>query len=185
MKQLKRTPNIFKSKNVVFDSSSCRAYSYSWWRFVDRVDGKIIFNSYRYSVTTAKHQRAVKGLLGDLGIKIDIDMPVPRGLQQYGSLAEAIVDAEEHLCDQYLESELKRENRNLVSKHKRHAKRLESYLENQCAFRDYEIKQLRQFGHINTVAVHQCINLESLEFDVSSALNSFRRDGFGKVVFYV
>lgn len=183
MKQLKRS-GIYKATNVTFDPATIDAYSYGWWRFVAVVEGKVIFNNYRYSNTTAKHQYKVRTLLAELGIKIDMELPLRKGID-YRPLAELILEAEEYLCDEILENEMKREERNLKAKHRRHAKRLEAYLENQCAFRDYEIKQARQFGKVNKIAVHQLVEIETLESDVQNALHNFHRDGFGTVVFYI
>jgi hypothetical protein len=185
MKQMKRSPNLWKQTNLLFDSAKIYATSYVWWKFVAIIEGKVIFNDYRYSVTTSKHQCKVRSLMTQLGIKIDITMPVPKGLQCYSSLSEAILAAEEHLCDVISESELKREERNLKAKHRRNAKKLTDYLENSVCFRDYEIKQAKQFGSVNLIAVHQIVEPKSMEHDVQNALRSFHRDGFGKVVFYV
>lgn len=183
MKLMKRA-NLYKASNVTFNPETFEAFSYVWWKFVAKVEGKVVFNNYRYSPTTGKHQYKVRRLLEQLGIKIDIEIPLPRGINST-KLAELYVTAEEYLCEAFLNEELKREERNLVSRHKRNAKKLEEYLETQVHFRDYEIKQARQFGHINKVAVHQVVEPKSLERDVENALHNFHRDGFGSVVFYV
>lgn len=81
MKYYKRL-KLYKASNVTFDPATCRAYSYDWWRFVDRVDGKVVFNNHRYSNSTAKHQSKVHGLLRELGIKIDLYVDCPTGLQR-------------------------------------------------------------------------------------------------------
>lgn len=186
MKLMKRS-GIYQASNykVTFDPSKIEARSYKWWSFVSKLDGKVVFNNYRYSVTTSKHQGKVRDLMRELGIKIDLFLSVPDGLQTCPDLGDAILKCEEHFCDAYLESELKREERNLKATHRRHAKKLEQYLENVVAFRDYEIKEVKQFGRVNMVAVHQIVDMKSLDQDVNNALHSFTRDGFGKVVFYV
>lgn len=94
---------IYKAKNVTFNPSTLDAHSYAWWRFVGVVEGKVVFNNYRYSVTTAKHQRMVGVLLKELGIHVDIIMPLPRGIRHDQTLAEMIQESEEHLCDKFLE----------------------------------------------------------------------------------
>lgn len=48
------------------------ARSYNHWVFVKRIKGKVVFNDYSYSNSTAKHQSAMRGLLRDLKIKIDV-----------------------------------------------------------------------------------------------------------------
>ncbi len=184
MKQLKHS-GIWKATNVTFDPSSCNAYSYVWWRFVARIEGKVLFNNYRYSVTTAKHQRKVADLLEQLGIKVDVTMPLPRGIRADQSYAEMVVEAEEQLCYNYLKEESKRIERNERAALRRAAAKLTDYLENSVAFRDYEIKPVKQFGSYNKVAVHQVVESKTLESDVQNALHSFHRDGFGSVVFYV
>lgn len=184
MKYFKKA-GIYKASNVTFDPTKVDARSYSWWSFVACIGGKIIFNNYYYSPSTRKHQSKVRSLLDQLGITIDLTLPVPRGLQVYDNLDEVIVAAEEHLCDEFLRGELKRQERNLKAAYRRHAKRLTEHLENQVQFRDYEIRERRQFGHINVVAVHQVVELDSMENDVENALHNFHRDGFGQVYFYI
>ena len=71
MKHFKRL-NVYKASNVEFIPETCRAYSYDWWRFVDKVDGLVIFNNHRYSPSTGGHQRKVRQLLDRLGIEIDL-----------------------------------------------------------------------------------------------------------------
>lgn len=69
--------------NCTFNPETMQAYSYRHWRFVDVIKGKVVFNSYRYSQTTSTHQRAVRSLLESLGIKIDLEVEVPDGLQHF------------------------------------------------------------------------------------------------------
>ncbi len=71
MKYFKRL-NVYKASNVSFYPLTREAYSYGWWRFVAIIDGLVVFNEYRYSVSTSKHQQKVSGLLRELGIKIDL-----------------------------------------------------------------------------------------------------------------
>ncbi len=69
------------SGNNTYNPATGQAYSYNWWRYVDRVKGKIVFNDFSYSKTTNKHQWDAKSLLKELGVKIDYFLNVPRGLQ--------------------------------------------------------------------------------------------------------
>jgi hypothetical protein len=64
--------NLYKAANVTFDSHTMEAYSYAWWRFTKVIDGLLVFNEYRYSATTSKHQFKVKTLMRELGIEIDL-----------------------------------------------------------------------------------------------------------------
>ena len=111
MKYFKRL-KLYKgyNSNCTFNPETKDAYSYSWWRFVATVEGKLVFNNYRYSVTTAKHQRKVRGLLNELGIKIDIEMPLPGGIRDDQTLAEMILESEEHECDVFLERMLRKQD---------------------------------------------------------------------------
>lgn len=167
--------------SLTFNPETKEAFSYKWWKFVAMVEGKVIFNNYRYSVSTSRHQLKIRELLSQLNIKIDLQLPLPKGINGY-CLQDLIIEAEEHLCDQFLAEQLKKQDRYERAKQ---AKKLEDYLENSVAFRDYEIKEVRQFGHINTIAVHQVVDTENMERDVENALYSFHRDGFTKVIFYV
>lgn len=63
--------------------------------------------------------------------------------------------------------------------------KLVSYLENDVHFRDYEIRHVSDFGKYNKIAVHQIVESDSLESDVSDAIESFSKDGFPEVVFYI
>lgn len=120
---MKLKNGIYKASNVTFNPLTCEAYSYGWWKFVAKIDGKVIFNNYRYSNTTTKHQYKVRRLLLERGITIDIEAPFPRGIECV-FLESAILEAEENLCDQYLEAEAKRDERNQKAREARLAKKL-------------------------------------------------------------
>jgi predicted DNA-binding protein YlxM (UPF0122 family) len=64
-------------------------------------------------------------------------------------------------------------------------KKLEYHLDFEVYFRDYDIKNISEFGKINKVAVHQQVDRRTIESDVQNALYNFRRDGFGSIVFYI
>lgn len=72
----------FKASNVYFDVEKCQAYSYEWWRFVDRIGGLVVFNDYSYSISTNKHQQKVRRVLEELGLQVDVTIRAPKGLQQ-------------------------------------------------------------------------------------------------------
>lgn len=73
MKYYKRA-GIYRASNVSFNPETCEAHSYGWWCFVRKVGGKVVFNRYRYSVSTSKHQNKVRTLLAQLGIRIDLEV---------------------------------------------------------------------------------------------------------------
>ncbi len=199
MKFMKRK-GVYQASNynVTFDPKTCSAFSYSWWKFVGIVEGKVVFNNFRYSNTTSKHQSKVRSLLKDLGIKIDIEMPLPKGLpgsyrrglgMEFGqvtpegtTLNDLIKMSEEYLCDKIGEDILKQQDRSEKAKSRRLKQKLEDYLENVVHFRDYEIRSKTEFGKYNKIAVHQIV--DDVETDVETALYNFSRDGFGNVVFY-
>jgi hypothetical protein len=70
----------FKGHNgkATLDPIDVEGRSYGHWCFVRRINGKVVFNNYRYSVTTSGHQSAVRYLLADLGIKIDLEFNMGR-----------------------------------------------------------------------------------------------------------
>lgn len=81
---------IYKSStgNVTFDPATMEAYSYSWWKFVTKIKGKVVFNDYSYSSSTSGHQAAVRHVMKQLKIKIDVTVSMRQSL--------------EHLKDGYL-----------------------------------------------------------------------------------
>jgi hypothetical protein len=80
-----KTLGIFKASNVSFDPAKFEARSYKWWIFVKVIGDRVIFNSYSYSPSTSKHQSKVRSLLDTLGIKVDVSIEAPRGLQDLDS----------------------------------------------------------------------------------------------------
>lgn len=70
---------------ATFNPANETAYSYDWWRFVERIDGLLVFNAYRYSSTTTSHQYAVRWVLRELGIGINLEIEAPGGLQDLDS----------------------------------------------------------------------------------------------------
>lgn len=124
VKYMKRA-NIYKNStgSFTFNPETFEARSYNWWVFVAKVEGKVIFNNYRYSVSTSRHQRLMKNLLNELGIAIDIQVELPRGIET-SSLETLFETAEETLCDKFLSDELKKQERNAKAKAKRDAYKL-------------------------------------------------------------
>jgi len=48
--------NSIKSSNFEMNLNTLNAYSYNWWLFCTRFNGKVIFNNTTYSMSTCKHQ---------------------------------------------------------------------------------------------------------------------------------
>lgn len=71
-----------------FNPSTMRALSYDWWCYFKVIDGSTVFNAYRYSNTTARHQSHLRSLLEDLGIEIDHIIEAPKGLDNLESALE-------------------------------------------------------------------------------------------------
>lgn len=63
---------VYKASNVTFNPNTKVAVSYDWWTFVSVINGKLVFNNHRYSITTARHQYKVMDLLLKLGMKPDL-----------------------------------------------------------------------------------------------------------------
>ena len=105
--------NLFKGSNVEFNPSICEATSYGWWKFVSRIGGLVVFNDYRYSVSTSKHQWKVRSLLNQLGIEIDLFIEAPQGLQ---NLDDAV---------RYYEVKIKCLNEDILKPRSQAAKNLE------------------------------------------------------------
>lgn len=231
MKYLKRS-KTYSGSNVSFDPIGMKAYSYGWWCFVKRINGKIVFNNYNYSNSTCKHQHKVGQLMRELGIKVDLYVSTNYALTGSGRYGQSVdeksagLDAlkrayrlqdfekvkaikkvyrirvsqeeiakiyqleEERLCNEFLTRSIRRQEKLELEKFQAMHRKLETYLENDVAFRDYEILHRNAFGdpdnkYATQVAVHQVVDEESMEQDVQNAIHNFQRDGFGKIVFYV
>lgn len=180
----KKRTNMYSNTtgSLTFNLETCEAHSYRWWKFVAKVEGLVVFNSYNYSNSTSKHQSKIRSLLDQLNIKIDLFVQIPKGINS-SSLQDLLLTQDEYLSEKFLRDEEKKITRNERAKQRRFKKKLEHYLENVVHFRDYEIKPRSQFGTYNKIAVHQVV--EDIENDVENALHSFHRDGFGNIVFYV
>lgn len=61
--------NVYKNSSgtVSYNPVTKEAYSYRW-KFLCEVKGTMIFNEYKWSVTTSSHQNAVRRTLSALGI---------------------------------------------------------------------------------------------------------------------
>lgn len=73
MKKLK-SKNVFQNstKTNSLDLDKMVATSYQWWTYLKIIDGRLTFNTYRYSVTTSKHQRQTLDLLESMNVKVQV-----------------------------------------------------------------------------------------------------------------
>ena len=88
----------YEASHVYCQVSPVSAYSYNWWQFAKVIDNKVVFNSYGYSPSTIGHQHKVRALLRELGIRIDVVVEVPQGLQQDDLAAKAVEYADDQLA---------------------------------------------------------------------------------------
>lgn len=70
-------------KNNEFNLKSFKATSYNHWLYCTKIKGKVVFNDYNYSVTTNAHQRNLKDLFKELGIKIDLMVSMRDNLHHF------------------------------------------------------------------------------------------------------
>jgi len=120
MKLMKRA-NIYQASNYncTFDPNLIEARSYRWWAFVKVIKGQVIFNNYRYSNSTSKHQFKVRSLMSQLGIKIDRYVQVSGGLQHLTTLRDLNKAEKETLERLAAREEAKRIRRNERARLKR------------------------------------------------------------------
>jgi len=91
MKYKPRSNVYSNSTNTnVFNPERIQAYSYNWWLYVAKINGKVVFNDYPYSASTRKHQYETRKLLDELNIKIDVVVSIKEGLQ-HGLMREAVL----------------------------------------------------------------------------------------------
>jgi hypothetical protein len=185
MKHYKKT-NLYKASNVTFDPIKMEATSYNWWLFVKRIKGKTVFNSYRYSVSTSKHQSKVRSLMSQLGIRIDRYVQVADGIQYISTLTELNKKHNETLKRIAEREEEKRIARLERQAFKRKEKRLSDYLENECAFRDYEIKPKSQADwNRPDGAISQVVTSKDIKIDVQNALKLFQENAAHSIYFFI
>lgn len=79
--KLKKRTGCYEASNVWFNPETMEATSFQWWYFVKRIGGKVVFNDYRYSSYTTRHQNKVDRTMQKLGIKVDVTIEAPKGLQ--------------------------------------------------------------------------------------------------------
>lgn len=138
MKFFKRL-QVYKAKNVEFNPNKIVATSYSWWHFVELINGKVVYNAYRYSPTTGNHQRKVRALLSTLNIKIDLIVETRLSLDDENALTDAIKNNAKEIEEikltltnnrrkKLLDKDRKKQIRNLMKKNKDIIKVMNSHL---------------------------------------------------------
>lgn len=118
-------------QNNKFDLENFEATSYKWWTYVSKIKGKVVFNSYPYSSTTSNHQRNMRSLLKQLGIKIDVEVSMRQSLSNFWS--DSLPSKYESLF--HLEIKLTRANKKNIESIKKDIADLKA-----------EIKVCRQLG---------------------------------------
>ncbi len=90
---------LYKASNVIFDPINFTATSYNWWYFVRKIQGKVVFNNYRYSVSTAKHQYKMWRLLHELGIKVDLVITTNKSIASDAKIKDLIEATNKHIAE--------------------------------------------------------------------------------------
>lgn len=86
MKYFKRL-NLYKdySGNNQYNPETETATSYGWWTYYKFIGNTPVFNCYSYSVTTSRHQRALRDLLRIDSRDAVLWIEAPQGLQDLNS----------------------------------------------------------------------------------------------------
>jgi len=79
-----RAPYRYTSSNVIahLEPGNETAFSYGWWQFLARVNGKLVLSTYPYSPSTQRQIAKTRRTLEDLGIEPDLIVECPEGLQR-------------------------------------------------------------------------------------------------------
>ena len=123
MKYFKRA-NLWKASNVTFSPEKIEATSYDWWVFVKVIEGKTVFNSYRYSNTTSRHQFKVRNLMREQGIEIDVTVSFRPNLKGVETLSQLGQIQGEQTERNKIIAEAKRQDRNRKARERAAAKRV-------------------------------------------------------------
>lgn len=111
---------IYKASNVKFNPETLIATSYDWWTFVRQVDGKVLFNTYRYSPTTGRHQAKVRKLMNSLGISFE-EVAMRESLCRFENLEQVYAAHTANLENNARLKEAKRIERNRLARERRQA----------------------------------------------------------------
>jgi len=119
--RLKKRTGEFVASNVYLDPIALHATSYRWWHMLKNIGGIVVFNSFNYSTSTSQHQWKVRETLKQLGIKIDLEIESPNGLQDLSSAIERYENQIKYL------SALIRSPRTRADKNKERAKQIREF----------------------------------------------------------
>lgn len=121
MKYFKRL-GLYKASNVTFNAKTLSAHSYDWWQFVKQVNGKVLFNTYRYSLTTGRHQAKVRSLMNSLGISFE-EVAMSESLCRFENLEQVYAAHTANLENNARLKEAKRIARNKRARERRAEKK--------------------------------------------------------------
>lgn len=125
MEKLKtRNEYVGCNRKCRFYADEIEATSYGYWVFVKKINGKVIFNDYKYSHTTRRHQDAVKILLDNLGIKIDAVIYTSESLSDNSFKNDALDAFYKTICRLMVENNTPRIRKKTKEKNKCTIKRL-------------------------------------------------------------
>lgn len=112
------------------------AYSYDWWQMLVIIKGEVFFNSYRYSVTTAKHQSALRAFLSAMKISYS-ELPMAKGFQDGNCELETA-------CRELGELRIKLSHSRKKDQHtKRRADKLEKAIFKFASLNDIKVKEVK------------------------------------------
>lgn len=146
-------------QNNKFDLEAFEATSYNWWTYVCKINGKVVFNNYPYSNTTANHQRNMRALLKQLKIKIDVEVSMRQSLSSFYS--ESLPTQYRELFKVELASKRARKQGVFVECHQKYYK---TYADAIGAIKE-SIKACRQLGAKLSMARIAVIRKDVLESD--------------------
>lgn len=71
------------ASNNTLNLATMQAHSYGHWCYFRIIDGLAVFNDYRYSNTTARHQHRMRQLLRKLGIAVAVTIETHGSIGYY------------------------------------------------------------------------------------------------------
>lgn len=103
----RKNSNTYVARNCSFNATEITAYSYGWWQFVAQINGFVVFNEFRYSPTTSRHQIKVRQLMRELDINIDLYVSIGCDLRgrRRGQIGDAAVESVENAFVAYIQTE--------------------------------------------------------------------------------
>ncbi len=147
------------------------AYSYGHWCFVKRINGKLVFNDYNYSHTTRRHQNAVKSLLRELGVKIDLYVYMHSSLSEETFKTNALDAYYDNIVRFIVQNNTKRVRKKTIESNNRTIERWKK-----------EMAELKAAGAEYTFSqVYKAFRRYKERRDEKQALISFVKDNKGKV----